>query len=215
MKIRYLAHACFLVTASSGTRVMFDPYRPGDAIRHEPPAEPAEIVVVSHNHADHNFAAAVPGHPQVIQGPGVHSGALIVFRGIAVKHDTAGGSQRGDNTIFCAEIDKVRLCHLGDLGHELEPSAVAEIGAVDVLMCPVGGTYTIDAKAATQVVKALSPRITIPMHYLTSKLNMPLAKLDHFLAGKQNVRREHGSEIELTADKLPAEPVVVVLEPAR
>jgi L-ascorbate metabolism protein UlaG (beta-lactamase superfamily) len=194
--------------------VIFDPYKAGDAIRHQPVTEPADIVVVSHNHADHNHVAEIAGHPQVISGPGMHSAALIVFRGIAVKHDTAGGAQRGDNTIFCAEIDRVRLCHLGDLGHELEPSTVAEIGPVDVLMCPVGGTYTIDAKAATQVVKALNPRITIPMHYLTPKLNMPLAKLDGFLVGKQNVRRAPGPEIELTADKLPADPIIVALEPA-
>lgn len=217
MKIRFLGHACFLVVTSNGTRIVFDPYEPGGfngAIGYGAIDEPADIVVVSHDHADHNFAAGVLGEPQVIKGPGVHSTALILFRGIAAKHDTSGGGERGDNTVFCAEIDGVRLCHLGDLGHELTPAQVEEIGPVDILLCPVGGTFTVDAQAATRVVDALKPKITIPMHFKTPKVALPIAALDDFLLGKKNVRPEHASEITVTREKLPAAPEVIVLDPA-
>lgn len=217
MTIRFLGHASFLVTASSGVKIVFDPYEPGGfggAIGYGELQEPADIVVISHNHADHNFTAGVPGNPQVIKGPGVHSAATTLFRGISAKHDPSDGSERGDNTVFCAEIDGVRVCHLGDLGHQLTPSQGAEIGPVDVLLCPVGGTFTIDAQGATQVVRALNPKITIPMHFRTPKVALPLASVDDFLQGKPNVRRAGGSEIEVTAQTLPAEPEVVVLEPA-
>ena len=217
MNIRFLGHACFLVTASSGTRIVFDPYEPGGfngAIGYGPIQEPADIVVVTHDHGDHNFVAGVPGGPQVVKGPGVHSAAIILFRGIATKHDPSGGSQRGDNTVFCAEIDDVKLCHLGDLGHVLTPAQVDEIGAADVLLCPVGGTFTIDAQGATQVVAALKPRITIPMHFKTAKTALPLAPLDDFVRGKKNVKRENASEITVTRETLPQEPRIVVLDPA-
>ena len=217
MKIRFLGHACFLVAAANGTKIVFDPYEPGGfngGIAYGRLTEPADIVLITHEHADHNFAAGVPGNPQVIKGPGVHSAGLILFRGIALKHDASGGAERGDNTVFCAEIDEVRLCHLGDLGHELNAAQVADIGPVDVLLCPVGGLFTIDARSATEVVRALNPRITIPMHFKTPKIGFPLAPLDDFLAGKKNVRQDHVSEITVTRETLPAKPEIIVLDPA-
>lgn len=217
MKIRYLGHACFLVTSANGTKIVFDPYQPGGfdgAIAYGPLTEPADIVVISHEHADHNFAAGVPGNPQVIKGAGVHSAALILFRGIPLKHDSSDGSKRGDNTVFCADIDGLRLCHLGDLGHELNPSQGAEIGAVDVLLCPIGGVFTIDAAGASQVMRALNPRVTIPMHFKTPKISLSLAPLDDFLQGKKNVHYQRASEMTLTRETLPQEPQIIVLDPA-
>jgi len=217
MNIRYLGHACFLVTADSGVKLVFDPYEPGGfggGIGYGAPTEAADFVVISHEHADHNFAAAVPGNPRVIRGPGIHAQPPFPLRGIALKHDSSGGSERGDNTAFCAEIDDVRLCHLGDLGHTLTDAQVAEIGPVDVLLCPVGGLFTVDAKGATGVVEALKPRITIPMHFKTPKIGFALAPVDDFLAGKKNALRAQASDITVTRDTLPAEPQVIVLDPA-
>jgi len=217
VEIRFLGHASFLVAASAGAKVVFDPYEPGGysgAVGYGPLKEPADVVVITHEHADHNYARGVPGNPQVIKGAGSHSAAGIGFRGVAAKHDISGGGERGDNTVFCAEIDGVRLCHLGDLGHQLTDAQVSEIGAVDVLLCPVGGTFTIDAEGASQVVRALHPRITIPMHFKTPKAGFPIAPVDDFLRGKDNVRREGGSEVTITKETLPDEAQVIVLEPA-
>jgi L-ascorbate metabolism protein UlaG (beta-lactamase superfamily) len=217
MNIRFLGHACFLVTDSAGTKIVFDPYEPGGfggGLGYGPLEEPADIVLISHDHGDHNFAAGVPGDPQVIKGAGEHSVGSLTFRGIAAKHDAKGGSDRGEDTIFCAEIDGVRVCHLGDLGHQLSRSQVADIGPVDVLMCPVGGFFTIDAQGATMVMKTLEARITIPMHYKTPKAAFPIAAVDDFVAGKTNVRHPGASDITVTRESLPDEPEIVVLEPA-
>jgi len=217
MTIRFLGHASFLVTASSGAKIVFDPYEPGGyggAMRYGRLQEPADAVVITHDHADHNYARGVPGNPQVVKGAGAHSAAGLALRGIAAKHDTAGGSERGDDTVFCVEVDGVRLCHLGDLGHQLSEAQVAEIGTTDVLLIPVGGTFTIDADGATQVMRALNPRITIPMHFKTPKIDFPLAPVDGFLRGGGDVLRDGVSEITVTKQSLPAEPQVVVLEPA-
>jgi L-ascorbate metabolism protein UlaG (beta-lactamase superfamily) len=217
MNIRYLGHACFFVRADSGVKVVFDPYEPGGfggGIGYGVPTEAAEVVIISHEHADHNFAAAIPGNPRVVKGAGVHAEAPFPLRGIALKHDASGGSQRGDNTVFCAEIDSVRLCHLGDLGHTLTAAQAAEIGPVDVLLCPVGGLFTVDAKEATRVVEALKARITIPMHFKTPKVGFDLAPVEDFIAGKKNVQRPKTSEIAVTTYTLPAGAQIIVLEPA-
>ncbi|HUT75567.1 MAG TPA: MBL fold metallo-hydrolase [Armatimonadota bacterium] len=217
MTIRYLGHASFLVAAADGANIVFDPYQPGafnGAIGYGRMSEPAAVVAISHDHADHNFAAGVPGSPQVIRTPGAHWAGSVRLRGIAAKHDASNGEARGDNVVFCAEIDGVRLCHLGDLGHELSDAQVTEIGPVEVLLCPVGGTFTIDCEGATRVMQALRPRITIPMHFKTPKANLPIAPVDDFLRGKHNVRREGGSEITVTPETLPPEPLLIVLEPA-
>ena len=217
MNIRFLGHSCFLVTTDGGTKIVFDPYEPGGSrggLEYGPIREPADIVVISHEHADHNYAAGVPGNPEVIRGAGEHAVAGLTFRGHAMKHDAKGGDERGEDIVFCVEIDGVHLCHLGDLGHELSAAQVAQIGAVDVLMCPVGGFFTIDARGATQVIGALKPRITIPMHYKTPKAAFPIAPVDDFVRNKSNVRRLEASDISVTRESLPAEPQIVVLEAA-
>ncbi len=111
-------------------------------------------------------------------------------------------------------MDGVRVCHLGDLGHELDSNQMAEIGNVDVLLVPVGGFYTIDAKEATKVCEKLKPRLVIPMHYKTDKSSYPIAGVDDFLKGRKNVRRLGVSEIEIKKEQLPAIMETLVLEHA-
>ena len=129
--------------------------------------ETIDIVLVSHDHPDHNFVQGLQGNPRVVKGPGIHTASGIAFKGIPTYHDTTKGGERGENVIFCFTVDDVRLCHLGDLGHALDAKAASAIGTVDVLMMPVGGFYTIDAAAATNVMNTLKPRLVIPMHFKT------------------------------------------------
>ena len=163
MKIKWLGHAAFLITSDSGTRIITDPYKPADDLKYGKIGESADIVTVSHDHFDHNNAAAVKGSPRVIKGTTEAKG--IKFKGIPTHHDEAGGKQRGNNIIFCFEVDGIRVCHLGDLGHPLDDKQVAEIGKVDIVLTPVGGNFTIDARVATEVCDKLTPRVIIPMHY--------------------------------------------------
>ncbi|MEW6034722.1 MAG: MBL fold metallo-hydrolase [Chloroflexota bacterium] len=213
MKVKYLAHACFVITADSGVRVITDPYTVGEALTYGAIEEAAEVVVVSHDHGDHNNVAAVTGKPVVVKGGGLTKAKGIGFKGIPSYHDESRGGERGENTIFCFTVDGVRVCHLGDLGHDLSKEQVAEVGPVDLLLVPVGGFYTMDASVASAVWQKLSPRVTVPMHYKTAKCGYPIAGVDAFLKGKKKVRRLEGSELALNAARLPAGEIVV-LRPA-
>lgn len=212
MKIKWLGHAAFLITTNSGTRIITDPYETNDALKYGRIKESADIVTVSHEHTDHNNVAAVQGNPQVVRKTTEAKG--IKFKGIPTYHDDAGGSKRGNNTIFCFEVDGVNVGHMGDLGHLLSNTQAAELGKIDILLIPVGGFFTIDAKAATRVCDQLKPRVIIPMHYKTSKLDFPIAGVDEFLKGKDNVTRLDASEVELKAGELPAGTQIMILKPA-
>lgn len=212
MNIKYLGHASFLITSDAGIRIITDPYETGGGLSYGAITESADIVAVSHGHSDHNNAAAVQGNPTVVKGAARVKG--IEFEAIPCCHDEVGGRERGKNTIFCFEVDGIRVCHLGDLGHRLSDEQLAELGEVDILLIPVGGFFTIDARVATELCDRLKPRVVIPMHYKTSKCDFPIAGVDQFLQGKQEVRRLDASEVEFKAGELPPPTQIVVLKPA-
>ena len=216
MNIRFLGHAAFLITAN-GKRIVTDPYEPGGfggAIGYGPLREPADYVTVSHAHADHNYVRMVPGNPRVIDRAGQETHAGILFRALTTYHDSSRGAERGQNTVWVIEAEGISVCHLGDLGHTPSPEDALALGHINVLLVPVGGTYTIDAKGATTVVNRLRPNIAIPMHYQTSKTKLKLASVDGFLAGKSRVRVVQGSDLEVSSEGLPEPTEIVVLEPA-
>jgi len=212
MKIKWLGHAAFMITSDTGIKIITDPYKTDERIRYGEIKESADIVTVSHEHSDHNNTAAVKGNPEVLRGTAKVKG--IDFRGIPTFHDDAQGQQRGKNTIFCFEVEGIRVCHLGDLGHSLSDKQVAELGGVDILLIPVGGYFTIDAEVASQICHKLAPRIVIPMHYKTDKCFLPIAGVDEFLQGKKNIVRLSASEAEFKQGELPAQTQVIVLKPA-
>jgi L-ascorbate metabolism protein UlaG (beta-lactamase superfamily) len=214
MKIKWLGHACFLITSEGGLRVITDPYAVGGGIDYSPIKETADVVVVSHDHGDHNNVSAVQGKPEVVKGNGTKTAKGIRFKGVATSHDASQGTQRGSNTVFCFSIDGLNLCHMGDLGHVLSPGQVTEIGVVDILFVPVGGFFTIDAAMASQVCDQLKPRIAIPMHFKTPKCAYPLAGVEDFLKGKKGVRKVVGSEVEFEREDLPTGTEIVLLQPA-
>ena len=212
MKIKWLGHSSFLITSDTGLRIITDPYFTGGDLSYGEIKESADIVIVSHDHADHNNVAAIEGNPKVVRGTVEVKG--IKFRAIPTYHDEAGGGQRGRNTIFCFEVDGTKLCHLGDLGHQLSDNQVAELGKIDILFIPVGGYYTIDAKVATQLCARLKPKVIIPMHYKTAKCAYPVTGVEEFLRGKKEVSRLDASQVEFKPGQLPATTKVIVLKPA-
>jgi L-ascorbate metabolism protein UlaG (beta-lactamase superfamily) len=216
MKVKWLGHACFLLTSESGLRIMTDPYTPGVfGLDYAPPAETADIVTVSHDHADHNNVAAVKGNPQVVRGAGSHEAKGIQFKGVATAHDQSSGKERGANTIFCFALDGINVCHLGDLGHDLSDQTVAAIGDVDVLLIPVGGNFTIDAALANRVCQKLAPKVVIPMHFKNARCpGFPVAGVDDFTRGRPQAKTIDGSEVELKKEQLPTATETIVLNPA-
>jgi L-ascorbate metabolism protein UlaG (beta-lactamase superfamily) len=212
MKIKWLGHAAFLITSEAGIKTITDPYTPTEELSYGEIKESADIVTVSHGHSDHGNVASVRGNPRIVKGTAEVRG--IKFRGIAVHHDEAQGKKRGSNIIFCLEVDGIKLCHLGDLGHQLTDKQVAEIGKVDILLVPVGGFYTIDATVATRVCDQLKPGIIIPMHFKNDKCDYPITGVEEFLRGKKDIRQLEASEIEFKTGKLPPNTQIIVLRPA-
>ena len=142
MKVKWLGHASFLITADDGTRIITDPYKSqsdGGLVGYAKINEAADVVTVSHEHNDHNHTADVGGSPEVVRGAGPQDARGIRFHGVATYHDTEQGAQRGANTVFCFDVDGVKVCHLGDLGHQLSSQQLSEIGEVDVLLAVAGG----------------------------------------------------------------------------
>lgn len=214
MKIKYLGHAAFVITSDRGVRIITDPYGTSPDLTYGEIRTTADVVTVSHDHFDHCNVAAVGGNPQVMRRAGVSTAKGIKFKGIISYHDDEGGRMRGNNIIFCFEVDGVKVCHLGDLGHRLDDKQKAEIGRVDILLIPVGGYYTIDAKTATEVCDQLKPGVIIPMHYRTDKGLPNIAGVDEFLRGKARVKWLDTSQVEFKAGGLSDAGQIIVLKPA-
>ena len=214
MKIKFLGHAAFMITSDDGVKIITDPYKTGPGFNYGEINESADFVAASHDHFDHANVDAIGGNPQVMRRAEVASAKGIEFKGIISYHDDEGGRMRGNNVIFCFELDGLRVCHLGDLGHLLDEKQKVEIGKVDILIIPVGGYYTIDAKTATEVCDQLKPGVIFPMHYRTDKGLHVIAGVDDFLRGKVKVKWLDTSQVEFKAGELPEAGQIIVLKPA-
>jgi L-ascorbate metabolism protein UlaG (beta-lactamase superfamily) len=217
MKIKWYGHAAFLITSDEGTKIITDPYEPGafgGQLSYGEIKDQADIVLTSHDHADHNYTQDLPGTPQVVKGSGSKTLKGVSMKGISTYHDPSKGSERGANTIFTITINNIQVCHLGDLGHLLSAKELAEVGPVDILLIPVGGFFTIDPKEATSVAEQIKPRILIPMHFKTGKCGFSIAPVEDFLKGKANVKRPKASEATFDKATLPQQMEIMVLEHA-
>lgn len=166
MILRYFGHSLFTMTFHSGVILLTDPY--GSFCQYPERSLDADIVTISHHHFDHDAMESVRGEPLVLDQEGVYRPAQgIVITGIQTFHDTQQGQRRGRNLVFVVEAEGLRIAHLGDLGHLPDDAQREAIGRLDVLLVPVGGTYTLDANKAYECVELLKPRITVPMHYQT------------------------------------------------
>lgn len=218
LTLRWFGQACFLLASPGGATILLDPFHREDGLDYSVPSLQVDAVTVSHEHFDHNNVEAAKPGARIIRGL-TETGFRQVnekvgdvsIRTVPAYHDSRLGVMRGKNAVFIFETAGRSIVHLGDLGHLLTEEQVKQIGKVDVLLIPVGGTYTIDAAEATRVVGQLKPRIVIPMHYKTDKVtNLALAPVDEFLKGKPRVERVKGNE--LLVKELPAETTIYVLD---
>ncbi len=214
MEITWLGQACFKLKGKNAT-VIIDPFDPQFIGLKLPKDLQADVVLITHDHGDHNNAAAVSGptgKAMVFTGAGEYEINGVVITGISSFHDNTQGSERGKNIIFHLLLDGLNIVHLGDLGQEeLTEEQLNLIGQTDILMVPVGSVYTIAAKEATSIVSQLEPKIIIPMHYRIEGLNVDLEPVENFLKqmGAEDV--SPSVKLSITKDKLPEEPQVVVL----
>jgi len=219
MQIVWKGQACFYITASRGkqeqVRILIDPYEDSLGLKLSP--QEADIVLVTHDHFDHNNVKAVKGDPFVINSPGEYEVKEVFVQGIQTFHDDVEGKERGLNTVYTITAEGITLCHMGDFGQkELTPEQVEKIGQVHVLMIPVGGTYTITGKEAGKIISQIEPAIVVPMHYALPRLKPKLASVDEFLQamGKKGLSEQQKlvlKEKDVAGEKDEVE--IVVLKP--
>jgi len=209
MVITWYGQSCFKI--QSGEIVLFtDPF--AKEIGLAPPRGQANIVTVSHNHFDHNNSEAINGGSLVIDGPGEYESKGVDIRGILSFHDDKEGKERGINTIYVIEMEGIKICHLGDLGQaKLAPEQVEKIDGVDILMIPVGGTYTIDEEMAAEIINQIEPRIVIPMHYKIPGLTSKIEGVDAFLKEMGVAKKETVDKLTLKKKDLPEGDMQVVV----
>lgn len=211
MEITWLGHSCFRLRGRDAA-IVIDPCAKSTGYAIGRPT--ADIVTVSHDHPGHNNVAAIADSPRVVQGPGEFEIAGVLIIGIRTYHDQERGARLGKNTAYVFELDDVRVCHLGDLGHVPTPAQVEELGSVDILLAPVGGGNTIGAAAAAETVSLLEPKLVIPMHYQTPSAKMKLDPLDRFLKemGAPGALDERQPKLSVSKSTLPQETKAQVLD---
>ncbi|HRU11850.1 MAG TPA: MBL fold metallo-hydrolase [Methanomassiliicoccales archaeon] len=194
-------HSCFGV--GDEVTVVIDPHD-GRSIGVKPPQLRADLVLISHDHFDHNAIRVVKGDYTVIRDVSPRTVKGVAIRGLTAFHDDVGGERRGKVNIFHFTVNGVRFCHLSDLGHMLTPAQVQELGEVDVLFVPVGGVFTIDGAQAQRLVRAIGPKVAVPMHFRVGGLSMSIQNADAYLKGlpEESVVRV-GNEVEFEAEDLP------------
>ncbi len=197
MIIQWLGHSCFSLTTNRGTVIATDPFDP--TVGYDRPALTPDLLTISHDHYDHNCASAFTGEFVIAsraQETRLRDVRVLPF---ASYHDDAQGAKRGENTLFVIEADGQRVAHLGDLGHMLSRSQIAELGRLDALLIPVGGVYTIDGVQAAQLALSINARTTIAMHFMTPRLRFELMSPDFFerAMGKKAARM---NKIDLSGD---------------
>lgn len=214
MEITHLGHSCFKLRGRIATLIT-DPFDP-EMLGIKFPKSESDVVTVSHRHPDHDFTDGIEGEKVIVTGPGEYEIKGVSILGIVTYHDNSKGSKSGKNTVYKIVMDGITIVHCGDLGHKLEDSQKEVLTGCDVLLIPVGGTYTINHEEACEIVTQLEPRIVIPMHYksvnLKNELNDNLADLSLFLKemGKEGIQPQ--PKLNITKDKLPTEPIIIVLE---
>lgn len=215
LHLEYYAHSCFLIHFGS-TRVLIDPYPA--SIGHKFPERPADYILISHDHYDHNQTASVSGRSVVVRGCTQRQLGPVQCRGVLAHHDDAKGARKGHVTCWCLKgPQSPAIVHLGDLGHLLDGEQLQEIGTAEVVMVPVGGGgCTLDARMALQVLQQLQPRLVIPMHYRTPFLNRAMFTnidgLEPFLREiRDHFEISRASDGVVRLPELPARPTALVI----
>lgn len=217
MTIIWYGQSCFQIISSkrkeANIKIVIDPF--DETLGLKVPKLEADILLITHQHHDHNNIKAVSGNSFIINNLGEYEIEGVFIQGISSFHDNVLGKERGLNIIYTMETEEIRLCHLGDLGQkELNPKQLEKIGEVDILMLPAGGTYTIGSKEASKIISQIEPRIIIPMHYQIPRLKLKLEGADKFLKAVSQKSVEPLVKLSIKKKEISLEEVkTVILKP--
>ncbi|MCF7794753.1 MBL fold metallo-hydrolase [Patescibacteria group bacterium] len=211
MIISWQGQSCFKIQdkiGPDGITVATDPFDKSVGLK--VPNFEADIVTVSHDHSDHNNVQSLRSDPFVASMAGEYDVKGVLIEGIESYHDDKKGEERGKNIIYRIEMEDISIVHLGDLGHSLDNSQLAKLEATDILMIPVGGKYTLDAKKAVEVIAQLEPRIIIPMHYKIPGLKIDIEGVDAFVK-ELGLTATKEEKLKISKKELPSEDTELVI----
>ena len=211
MIITWQGHSCFKIQdkiGPDGVTVVTDPFNKETGLK--VPNFEADIITVSHDHKDHNNIDALRGTPFVVSCAGEYDFKGVLIEGIDSFHDDKKGSERGGNIMYRIEIDDISVAHLGDLGDILDNAQLEKLVGTDVLLIPVGGKFTLDAKKAVEVISQIEPRIVIPMHYKTDGLKYDLDSVDKFVK-EIGLTPSYEEKLKISKKDLPQEDMELVI----
>ncbi|MDP2944583.1 MAG: MBL fold metallo-hydrolase [bacterium] len=211
MIITWQGHSCFKLQdkiGPEGVIVVTDPFDKEVGLK--VPNFEADIVTVSHQHHDHNNVSALRGAPFIIDCAGEYDFKGVLIEGIDSYHDEKEGAERGGNIIYRIEIDDISVTHLGDLGHILNDAQLEKLAGTDILLIPVGGKYTLDAKKAVEVISQIEPRIVIPMHYKTPDVKFDLDGIEKFIK-EIGLTPTYEEKLKISKKDLPIEDMELVI----
>lgn len=211
MIITWQGHSCFKIQdkiGPDGVTLVTDPFNKEIGLK--VPNFEADIVTVSHDHDDHNNIGALRGNPFVINCAGEYDFKGVLVEGIDSYHDESKGEKRGINVIYRFEVEDVSIVHLGDLGNSLDNTQLEKLAGTDILLIPVGGKYTLDAKKAVEVISQIEPRIVIPMHYKTEGVKIDIDPIDKFIK-EIGVTPTYEEKLKISKKDLPQEDMELVI----
>ena len=180
MKLQYLGHASFRIISEMGTTIVCDPYK-SDWVGFDMARVRADVVTISHHHGDHDCMDSIIGSPAELDVEIACAADDIAIESIETFHDDANGAKRGKNLVFTFLVDGLKVVHMGDIGC-FDDNVVAKIKNCDVLLIPVGGTFTVDALGAKRYVDSVQSKIVVPMHYKTDEHSFDVDGVDNFLS---------------------------------
>jgi L-ascorbate metabolism protein UlaG (beta-lactamase superfamily) len=208
MTITWFGHSCFRIEAKEGS-ILIDPFNKEIGLK--PPRIKDDLILVTHDHTDHNSVGEANPEAFIIDTPGEYEKQGISVRGISSFHDKSGGKERGPNTIYVIKAEDITVCHMGDFGQEkFEDHQLEEIGDVDVLMIPIGGVFTIDYKEAVSIISQIEPKIIVPMHYKIKDLKIEINGPEKFLK-EIGLTPEKVDKLKIAKKNLPVEETKLVL----
>jgi len=214
MIITWQGHSCFKIqdkVGPEGVTLVTDPFDKEVGLK--VPNFEADIVTISHDHHDHNNADALRGTPFIVNCAGEYDFKGVLVEGIDSYHDEKKGEERGANIIYRIEIDDISVAHLGDLGDVLDNAQLEKLVGTDILLIPVGGKYTLDAKKAVEVISQIEPRIVIPMHYRTKDSKNEQKNLDDVekFIKELGLTPTYEEKLKISKKDLPSEDMELII----
>ncbi len=225
-RVVWHGHACIEIVTNAGVSIVIDPHD-GVSLGIEPPKTKADLVLVTHEHFDHNATMEVSKEDTITVRP-THireqfkdmtfnvRGVEIKVRALRAYHDTL---RRNGIYIYVIYVDDLVFAHLGDIGHVPEPEQVKYMmvyGPINVLFLPVGGTFTIGPDEAVDTIVLIKPNIAVPIHYKYGSLELPLEPVTKFVSKAKKafrVEKIDSNYFEVKPESLPPETTVYVLKP--